>query len=111
MPEIRNTTNSDVSLPTGHVIPAGQAVNLTDAVMGRVENAPILEAKLRRGDLVSGPVPAPEPVAPSKITRTDIALMRKADLADLLAGAGETVHLNATADELRERAVEVFIDG
>lgn len=105
MPDVRNTTGSDIVLLTGHVLPAGQVTPVTGETLAHPDNWPFVSGKLDNGSLVyeaeartaREPATAPDGTP----TRTTIAKMRKDDLKAALERHGLTQTGPATADELR----------
>ncbi len=106
MPRLKNTTDADITLPTGHVIEANQSLNVSHDTLRSAEGHNYGRMVIKRGDLLI----QDEKEVVIEPTRTFIAGAKKADLITLLEGhgVGSADTNGKTADELRELAVSVI---
>lgn len=106
MPRLKNTTDADITLPTGHVIAAHKTLSVSADTLRTAEGHNYSRLVIKCGDLL---VQDDKEVV-IEPTRTFIAGAKKADLITLLEGHGvdSADTKGKTADELRELAVSVI---
>jgi hypothetical protein len=106
MPRLKNTTDADITLATGHVIAAHKSLSVNDDTLRKAEGHNFSRLAFRRGELL---VESDKEVV-IEPTRTFIAGAKKADLITLLEGhgVGSADTTGKTADQLRELAVSVI---
>jgi hypothetical protein len=127
MPRLLNNTDRDITLGSGHIVPARDMLLVTEQTLAHPDNIAV-QGDISAGRLVVELDDAPrygatgqtmEAVAEDEeisgddelpsLTRTDIAKMRKSELVELLEAHGcEGAALEGTADELRDTAVAVI---
>lgn len=111
MPPVKNTSNRDFTLPSGHVLKRGTSVELPRPVLENPDNVPVLNALTKSRRVTIGdhtPV-----VVEDGLTRTSLAKAKRADLLELWEAYGgdleDTKALNV--DELREElSATIFLD-
>ncbi|WP_349295784.1 hypothetical protein ABEB22_15170 (plasmid) [Thioclava sp. 'Guangxiensis'] len=52
MPKVKNTGSSDLTLPSGHVLPAGKETELPQAVLDLIDNRNVLGGRIRSGAII-----------------------------------------------------------
>ncbi|MER5174080.1 hypothetical protein [Thioclava kandeliae] len=52
MPKVKNTGASDLTLPSGHVLPAGKETELPQPVLDLIDNRNVLGGRIRSGAIV-----------------------------------------------------------
>ena len=82
MPNLKNTTDQPIEASTGHTVPAGGTLAISDAALSRIAQEPYIARVLRQGALVvEADAPPPEP---APLTRAAVARMTRADLLEVI---------------------------
>ena len=106
MPTLKNTTNGDIRLATGHLIPAFGELTIEARTLNHVDNLPVMGGQMRSGLLVL--VDDVKPIY-EEFSRQHVAQMNRTELTDCLKA--HNAKANGTTDELRKRLGDVlFID-
>ncbi|MER5173915.1 hypothetical protein [Thioclava kandeliae] len=65
MPKVKNTGSSDLTLPSGHVLPAGKETELPQPVLDLIDNRNVLGGRIRSGAIVLAAETKPASATPS----------------------------------------------
>ncbi|WP_339109266.1 hypothetical protein [Thioclava sp. GXIMD4216] len=66
MPKVKNSGASDLTLPSGHILPAGKETEIAQSVLDLIDNRNVLGGRIRSGAITLAAEAKPAATTPEK---------------------------------------------